>query len=140
MDKDKTRIIFFGDSLTKRSSLMESTDPSHRFALDYCESYVDIFNQNEIRVIQLSTTPSPNQADKNSILESYDRIIRKRCIKYDNAYVALKEAFIKISDYNKYRQVPINLFNDGCHRSELGNVLIANKVFEVMIKKMKSLA
>ena len=36
------RIVFFGDSLTCRTDLLDSADPSRRYSLDYAGSYVDI--------------------------------------------------------------------------------------------------
>lgn len=35
-------ILFYGDSITKRSVMQESPNPAHRYALDYSGSYVDI--------------------------------------------------------------------------------------------------
>ena len=38
----KERIVFFGDSLTKRTGRMDSEIPADRYAVNYVESYVDL--------------------------------------------------------------------------------------------------
>lgn len=38
----KERIVFFGDSLTKRTGRMDSEIPADRYAVSYVESYVDL--------------------------------------------------------------------------------------------------
>ena len=38
----KDRIVFFGDSLTKRTGRMDSEIPADRYAVSYVESYVDL--------------------------------------------------------------------------------------------------
>ncbi|MGF7145877.1 hypothetical protein HNQ56_004321 [Anaerotaenia torta] len=37
-----SKIVFFGDSLTRRSWMKDTSVIARRYALDYCESYVDI--------------------------------------------------------------------------------------------------
>lgn len=94
---------------------------------------IKIFKKNKIKVLQLSTTPGTDE-ERNRILDAYDSIIKKVCRDYNNYYVELKEFFKKIKRKNESSSVPINVYNAGCHFSELGNILIADLVFDVMAK------
>lgn len=87
----------------------------------------------EIRLVHLSTTPFPNNAEKNKVLDSYDPIIRKVAGENGNLYVNLKERFNLVMASNVGSKNPIELFTSGPHLSELGNILVADAVFESLV-------
>ncbi len=118
-------VLFIGQNDAKRYS------PS-----EYRQNLINlikIFKENKIKVLQLSTTPGTDE-ERNRILDAYDSIIKNVCKDYDNHYVELKEFFKKIKRRNESSNIPINVYNAGCHFSELGNILIADLVFDVMAK------
>ncbi|RAU98103.1 GDSL-type esterase/lipase family protein [Paenibacillus sp. YN15] len=202
------RIVFFGDSLTRRSGIKDAARLAQRYALDYCESYVDVllkkmlvrypgleveaynkgaggntavdllnrvhrdilkltpdwvvlfigqndaqqgftvaeytanltklldlFQEQGIQVLQLSTTPCPNpqRENVNMLLDAYDAVIQELSSRYGNLYVDVKRQFKHIREYNQSAASPVNLFNQGCHFSELGNMLLAELVLDAMI-------
>lgn len=197
-------MVFFGDSLTLRTGVIESPIPARRFSMDYAGTYVDIlvkkllvhypmalkeyynmgiggnkvvdllgrvdevialnpdrvvlfigqndanlfsvteyknnlkklldlFRINGIKVIQLSTTLNPNR-NKSKVLDEYDLVIKELCKEYSNYFVDVKSSFKRVSEYNEKNDTPICLFNDDCHMSELGNLLIADIVFDAIIE------
>lgn len=205
MLKENINLVFLGDSLTQRTGIIQSSNPSHRFSLDYSGSYVDvlikriivnfpniqfeyhnkgmggntvkdllgrvqkdvislhpdyvflfigqndanllspddfkkdldtlldIFKSGNLKIIQYSTTPSPGNPGKNMVLDRYDEVIKGLCAEYNNPYVDIKNNFLEVEELNANKDIPLVLFNDGCHMSELGNILIADKVFEAIL-------
>ena len=43
--KDGQTLVFFGDSITRRSEIKDAADPRVKFSLNYDDSYVDLFLQ-----------------------------------------------------------------------------------------------
>jgi lysophospholipase L1-like esterase len=201
-----SRIVFFGDSLTCRSSLAFGAEPARRYGEGYTGSYVDVllkrilvnfpeaglliwnkgssgndvpallerverdvlalkpdwvvlfvgqndakqsdvsaFDRNlrklatilceaEVRVVHLSTTPFPGNAEKNALLDSYDPVIRSVAKERGNPYVDLKGRFKRVMDYNASAKHTISLFTSGPHLSELGNILVADAVYETVVQ------
>ena len=43
--KDGETLVFFGDSITRRSEIKDAADPRVKFSLNYDDSYVDLFLQ-----------------------------------------------------------------------------------------------
>lgn len=202
-----SKIVFFGDSLTRRSWMKDTSTIAKRYALDYCESYVDIllkkilvrypeleieaysrgvggdttadllkrveedvlnlnpdwvvlfigqndaqkgysleeyqsnlikllelFKHHNIQVIQLSTTPCPDPekewADK--MLDKFDNSIAELSAHYGTIYVDVKKQFKHIKDHNRGDTPSVHVFNEGCHFSELGNILVAELVLDAM--------
>lgn len=92
-----------------------------------------ILQNHQISVVQLSTTPDPSHLGKNIILEQYDEVIKDLCKKHNNIFIDVKSRFLHIIRLNACKEVPLILFNDGCHFSELGNILVADLVFEAIL-------
>lgn len=200
----KERIVFFGDSLTKRTGRMDSEIPANRYAVSYVESYVDllvkrllihfpqleftIYNrgvggdtvlnlleryqkdvlplkptlmflwigqndaknfddsrfqkgvscllewcrQDNIRVVLLSTSAHRDE-HKMVFLERADRILLSLSQEYQVDYVDVKTPMLAVMEYNRSSQHPIMLFTDGSHLSELGNMLIADTVYDYLV-------
>lgn len=198
------RIVFFGDSLTKRTDLKESEIPARRYSLDYGESYVDLlirrllvhhpqleltfFNcghggdtvrhlleryqtdvlplapslmilwigQNDakqfdperfesglrcllgwcrddgIRVMMLSTSAHRDE-HKMVALAQADRIIRRLSREFQTGFVDVKTPMVQVMDYNRTADWPVELFTSGSHLSGLGNLLVADTVYEEMV-------
>jgi len=201
-----SRIVFLGDSLTRRTSLVNGSEPRRRYGEGYVGSYVDIlmkrilvnfpenrllmwnagnsgndlpallerverdvlalrpdwvvlfvgqndakqygtaaFEENlrkltailherEICIVHLSTTPFPDNAEKNALLDSYDPIIHAVAKERGDPYVDLKNRFKRVMDSNAGAKHTINLFTSGPHLSELGNILVADAVYEAVVQ------
>lgn len=41
--RDGDTLVFFGDSITRRSEIKDNPDPRVKFSLNYDDSYVDLF-------------------------------------------------------------------------------------------------
>lgn len=93
---------------------------------------LDLVKEKNIKVVHLSTTPANDNEQKNEILREYDEIIRDLCNHYGNIYIDLKVKFMKVMEYNRTAKFPIVLFNGGPHMSYLGNLLIADTIFEFL--------
>lgn len=96
---------------------------------------LDIFRNRNIKVLQLSTTPAPSQekVKENLLLDEYDRIIGELSTQYQNIYVDVKKQCKHIAEYNTGEVPAVNLYNEGCHFSELGNILVAELVLDAMM-------
>ncbi|MGL1891286.1 MAG: GDSL-type esterase/lipase family protein [Spirochaetaceae bacterium] len=116
-------VLFIGQNDANRYSPSEYKDN--------LDKLLNLFQEKGIRVIQLSTTPSPDNK-KNETLAEYDQIIQRLSKKYNNPYIEVKESFNKILKINETAENPIKVFNQGCHMSQLGNILIADLVFDVL--------
>ncbi|MCK4983406.1 MAG: hypothetical protein KAS17_10815 [Victivallaceae bacterium] len=205
--KNGQRLVFLGDSLTQRTSVINPSDPAISYALDYVGSYVDILlkhllincpelqidylnkgiagnttqslldriekdviafkpdwvflfvgqndagksvpieefkknlevilntlKQNGIAVVQMSTTPYPDDAERSAVLDVLDDIIKASSKAHVNVFVDLKKPFKRVLAANRIRKNPVNLFNDGCHLSKLGNMLIADQVYAALLR------
>ena len=204
MFKEDSKIVFFGDSLIKRTGIVSSPNPARKYMIDYTGSFVDILtkklivhfpeisfefynkgvggnttedllkrvkqevlllkpniiilligqndaikhtidkfednltdlletmNRNNIKVIQLSTTPNLKNMEINIILDEFDAIIKNKSEFYGNIYVDLKMPFKKAMAHKMY-DCPIELLIDGVHMTELGNILIADLVYDAMV-------
>ncbi|NOU63896.1 hypothetical protein GC096_07645 [Paenibacillus sp. LMG 31461] len=106
-------VVFLGESLTPRTGMLSSAVPARRFAL------LTRLQERQIRVVQLSTSPSPGRPDKNEILRQFDKVISSLSRKFGNQFVDIKPTFGRIERYKESAAYPIQLFNDGCHLSEL---------------------
>ena len=108
---------------------------ANRFSLDEyarnLEKLLQIFSDKGIGVIQLSTSPGLDE-QKDEILDNYDKIIEKFCLQFGNQYVDGKTPFTKVLTCNNKAEHAIPLFNQGCHMSELGNMLLADLVFDIL--------
>lgn len=201
--RPKERLVFFGDSLTKRTDLKESEIPACRYNLDYTESYVDILvkrllihfpqleftfynkgvggdtifhlleryhtdvvplhpnrmilwigqndakrfdakrfeqglrcllewcSQDDIAVVLLSTSAHRDE-QKMIALQQADRIIKALSEEFETGFVDVKTPMLRVMEHNKTAQHPIQLFTAGSHLSELGNMLIADCVFDYL--------
>lgn len=205
--KKNSTIVFFGDSLTRRSWMKDTAQIAKRYTLDYCESYVDIllkkllvrypeleleaynrgvggdtvadllnrvqedvlnlkpdwvvlfigqndaqkgysleeyksnlikllelFKSRNIKVIQLSTTPCPDPGKEpaDKLLDRYDDSIAELSFQYGTIYVDVKKQFKHIEEHNMGDTPSVHVFNEGCHFSELGNILVAEMVLDAM--------
>lgn len=195
------RIVFFGDSLTCRTDLLDSADPARRYSLDYAGSYVDILvkrllihfpqlpftfynagvggdtvdrllaryeqdvlplsptmmilwvGQNDakalceerfaqqlhlllqncrrdhIQTVVLSTSAHRSH-QKMRALERIDFILRQQSDEMGCPYIDVKAPMVHLMQQNRQREWQIQLFTTGSHLSELGNLLVADTVFE----------
>lgn len=96
------------------------------------DKLLNVLHENRIKVIQLSTIPSPGENEQNEKFDICDAIIERLCRKYNNIYVDVKSKFKAIMEYNANAENPITIFNEGCHMTELGNMLLADEVFEAV--------
>lgn len=199
------RIVFFGDSLTRRTDLKESDCPARRYALDYGESYVDILvkrllvhhpqleftfhncghggdtilhlleryktdvvplmpslmilwigqndakhfdparfenglrcllswcKEDNIRVILLSTSAHRDEQKMISLAKA-DQIIHRLSQEFSVGFVDVKTPMERVMDYNRTAEFPVEMFTSGSHLSELGNLLVADTVYEYLVK------
>lgn len=198
-------VVFFGDSLTHRTGVIENPNINRRYPVDYFGSYVDIllkkilihypgldlnvwnkgvggdttekllnrvesdvidmgadwvvlfigandskrfspeefkanltsllsiFRENDVRVVHLTAPRAlsdPN--NRNTVFERYDEMIKALSIEFQTLLVDLGPAFERILEHNASDATPIALQNDGCHFSEMGNMLLADLVFDVL--------
>lgn len=93
---------------------------------------VGILTSKGARVVHLSTTPHPGMAQKNALLDSYDPVIRTVAEERGNPFVDLKSRFRRVMESNAGQKSEIELFTHGPHLSELGNILVADAVYECL--------
>lgn len=97
------------------------------------EMLLQIFVNNSICVLILTTTPSPIP-DRNITLRRYDLIITESAIKFAQILVNVKKPFEIVQSYNESSESSVILFSEGCHLTELGNILLADTVFDVIAR------
>ena len=195
------RIVFFGDSLTCRTDLLDSADPARRYSLDYAGSYVDILVKRllihfpqlpftfynagvggdtvdrllaryEQDVLPLSPTmmilwvrtndakalceerfcaaaapfaaklpsgPHPNGRPFHLCPPQPPKDARARAHRLHPPaakrrvwlpYIDVKAPMVHLMQQDRQREWQIQLFTTGSHLSELGNLLVADTVFE----------
>jgi lysophospholipase L1-like esterase len=91
-----------------------------------------VLQKAEIRTVHLSTTPFPGAPEKNALLDGYDPVIRAVAEERGAPYVDLKGRFKRVMDCNAGAKHPVGLFTSGPHLSELGNILVADAVFDAV--------
>lgn len=95
-----------------------------RCLLEWCR-------QDQIRVVAL-TTSAHRSHQKMLALDQADEILAQICGEFDVGLVDVKTPMRKVMEYNRQAEYPIQLFTTGSHLSELGNMLIADAVFDYL--------
>lgn len=89
------------------------------------------FSQDHISVVTLSTSAHRDN-EKMKSLEQADHIIKKVSDEFHVDFVDIKTPMMQVMEYNKTTPHPIELFTQGSHLSELGNILVADSVFDYL--------
>ena len=81
----------------------------------------------------LLSTSAHRDEHKMVFLERADQILLSLSQEYQVDYVDVKTPMLAVMEYNRNSQHPIMLFTDGSHLSELGNMLIADTVYDYLV-------
>ena len=203
-DRDPIRIVFSGDSLTRRTGVLAATDPARRYELDASPSFVDplmlrllvsrpwvrfefhnqglsrrtsgellqalrdealalrphilvvFVGQNDPRfsdpeaypdnlaqiveasaecvpsTIVLGVTPAPDDPKVDASLKQMSAHGRALSERSHVQFVPLYHLFEEVRRRNEALSPEIRLFNDGCHLSQVGSMMVAEAVFPVL--------
>ncbi len=87
------------------------------------------FSGDKIPVVVLSTS-AHRDLEKMSVLARVDRILQSVCREFAVHFIDIKTPMLQIAEHNKTAKDSIQLFTEGSHLSELGNILVADTVFD----------
>lgn len=87
------------------------------------------FSDDKIPLVVLSTSAHRDLA-KMSVLARIDWLLQTICEEFSVDFIDIKTPMLRIAEYNKTAKNPIQLFTEGSHLSELGNILVADTVFD----------
>lgn len=87
--------------------------------------------QDNIQVVVLSTSAHRDK-QKMIALSQADDILKKLSGEFGCDYVDVKAPMLTVMNHNRVAVYPIQLFTLGSHLSELGNMLIADTVFDYL--------
>ena len=85
--------------------------------------------EDHLRTVVLSTS-AHRDANKMIALKEIDEILKQECAAFGFPFIDVKSPMLKIMEHNRKTACPIELFTTGSHLSELGNLLIADTVFD----------
>ena len=74
--------------------------------------------------------------DKHKMLAlaQADRIIKRLSREFQTGFVDVKTPMERVMNYNRTADWPVELFTSGSHLSELGNLLVADTVYEELVR------
>ena len=85
--------------------------------------------RDHIQTVVLSTSAHRSH-QKMRALERIDSILRQQSDEFGCPYIDVKAPMVHLMQQNRQREWQIQLFTTGSHLSELGNLLVADTVFE----------
>jgi lysophospholipase L1-like esterase len=102
----------------------EGFEQGVRCLLEWCR-------QDGIKVLVLSTSAHRDK-QKMIALAQADAVLKKLSEEFGCDYVDVKTPMLTVMEHNRVAVYPIQLFTLGSHLSELGNMLIADTVFDYL--------
>ncbi|MHC4873143.1 MAG: SGNH/GDSL hydrolase family protein [Planctomycetota bacterium] len=98
------------------------------------EKIISTFQKNSINVIQLTVLPGA-KLERDDIKSEFNSIIYSLQEKYNHLVIDGAAAFKKVFAANEANKHEMNLYVDGAHLSELGNILLADTVYKVITEE-----
>ena len=107
----------------------KALDPAHfeqglRCLLEWC-------GQDRIQVVVLSTSAHRSH-EKMAALEQVDNILRRVSGEKGLPFIDVKSPMLAVMEHNRQSIFPTHLSTTGSHLSELGNMLVADTVFDYL--------
>lgn len=107
----------------------KALDPAHfeqglRCLLEWC-------GQDQIQTVVLSTSAHRSH-EKMVALEQVDNILRWVSGEKGLPFIDVKSPMLAVMEHNRQAICPTQLFTTGSHLSELGNMLVADTVFDYL--------
>lgn len=90
---------------------------------------VDVLKSKSIKILGLSILPLINHIELDSKVEQFNKAIRDELIEQDMDYLDLYSIFLNIIRFSN-KSIP--LFEETNHLSELGNILISDRVYDYL--------